>query len=383
MKIAFAHDVFPAGGAEMVTLKIADSLPDFDFFVLCNRFVEKNLVGTHPNITYLHTGPIGTYDRRDDIIRHIKEHQIDILIMISECVRGAELIKEQTECSMVVVCHGEPFWQKDYFAPRDKRRWWGRIIGSKGVDFIYENMGLAVKKAIGKTMKDLQICDKYICLCEEYCRIIRERIIDSTLAGKLGFIYNSQAVPEKINYEKERIVLFCGRIDNLSKRVDLLIDIWKKCQDRMEGWRLVIAGDGPDREAMERYAADSGLKNYEFKGHCNNTQALYDRASILALTSATEGWPLALTEAKANGVIPVAFDCSAGVRTILSSTIGDGFLIDCFDTQKFADTLTGISKMDGNRLADIRRALVEDIRKFSPESVALEWKSLFLFMKRR
>src|SRR5574344_1130515 len=139
MKIAFAHDVFPAGGAEMVTLKIADSLPDFDFFVLCNRFVEKNLIGSHPNISFLHTGPIGSFDRRDDIIRHIKEHHIDILVMISECVRGAELIKTETECSLVVVCHGEPFWQKDYFAPRDKRRWWGRIIGSKGVDFIYEN----------------------------------------------------------------------------------------------------------------------------------------------------------------------------------------------------------------------------------------------------
>jgi glycosyltransferase involved in cell wall biosynthesis len=41
-----------------------------------------------------------------------------------------------------------------------------------------------------------------------------------------------------------KVLLFAGRFDLRQKRVDLLLDAWAR--HRVEGWQLVLAGDGPD-----------------------------------------------------------------------------------------------------------------------------------------
>lgn len=40
------------------------------------------------------------------------------------------------------------------------------------------------------------------------------------------------------------VVAYCGRIDLRQKRLDLLLDAWEQAD--LEGWSLVLAGDGPD-----------------------------------------------------------------------------------------------------------------------------------------
>jgi glycosyltransferase involved in cell wall biosynthesis len=83
--------------------------------------------------------------------------------------------------------------------------------------------------------------------------------------------------------------------------------IWGKVQDRMPEWRLVLAGDGYDLQMTKDMAVEMNLRNVEFVGFQDDMTPFYRKASILGLTSQTEGWGLCLTEAKANGVIPVAF----------------------------------------------------------------------------
>jgi glycosyltransferase involved in cell wall biosynthesis len=124
-------------------------------------------------------------------------------------------------------------------------------------------------------------------------------------------------------------------------------------------------------------AVELGLERVFFEGMQNNISEYYDRASVVAMTSETEGWPLALSEAQAYGCIGVAFGCTAGVSEILGPDGECGFIIPPFDEEMFAETLVKISVMSDDEQMRIRRNAVEKRRKYAPEVIAEKWKSLF------
>ena len=104
---------------------------------------------------------------------------------------------------------------------------------------------------------------------------------------------------------------------------------------------------------------------------------LYRKASILCLTSQTEGWGLCLTEAQANGVIPIAFGCTGGIREILSPDGVNGFIIKPFDEDNYAAVLKDIAKMDEKERMALRHNAVNHVKKFSLSETAKKWDSLF------
>lgn len=55
-----------------------------------------------------------------------------------------------------------------------------------------------------------------------------------------------------LGLSSERHLLCLARFDLRQKRHDLLLEAWRAA--RPEGWRLVLAGDGPDRAKVERMA---------------------------------------------------------------------------------------------------------------------------------
>jgi glycosyltransferase involved in cell wall biosynthesis len=70
--------------------------------------------------------------------------------------------------------------------------------------------------------------------------------------------------------------------------------------------RLVIAGDGPQRAALERLAGELGLAGrVHFTGHLDDPAVAYRGLDAFALSSDTEQMPLSVIEAMAAG-LPVA-----------------------------------------------------------------------------
>jgi colanic acid/amylovoran biosynthesis glycosyltransferase len=70
-----------------------------------------------------------------------------------------------------------------------------------------------------------------------------------------------------------------------------------------------IAGDGPERKHLERLISSYGLSDrVRLLGHARReeTNALYDRADLIVITSRSEGIPLVLMEAMARGKIVLA-----------------------------------------------------------------------------
>ena len=82
--------------------------------------------------------------------------------------------------------------------------------------------------------------------------------------------------------------------------------------------RLVILGDGPERESLMNLAERLMVSEYvDFPGFKVNPFAYMSRASVFALPSRYEGFPNVLIQAMACGTPVVSTDCRSGPREIL------------------------------------------------------------------
>ena len=91
-------------------------------------------------------------------------------------------------------------------------------------------------------------------------------------------------------------------------------------------WRLVLAGDGPNRDSLEQLASELGLQErVEFAGDRNDIPLLLARSDLFVLPSKWEGLPLSILEAMRAGLPVIASDVGGVSETV---THGDnGFLV--------------------------------------------------------
>jgi N-acetylgalactosamine-N,N'-diacetylbacillosaminyl-diphospho-undecaprenol 4-alpha-N-acetylgalactosaminyltransferase len=113
----------------------------------------------------------------------------------------------------------------------------------------------------------------------------------------------------------EPYVIAMGRLVK-NKNFALLIDAF--AQSGLRG-KLVILGDGPEREALIRKAIDLGLGDRVLMpGFAKNPFTLLRRADVFVLPSSAEGFPNSLLEAMAVGVPVISTNCASGPSEILA-----------------------------------------------------------------
>lgn len=179
---------------------------------------------------------------------------------------------------------------------------------------------------------------------------------------------------ENISFdEKKRVVLFVGRLELESKRIDRLLDIWKNIEKR-EGWVLKIVGDGPCRKDLEKKMAAENIDNVIFAGQQSDIVSLYKEASVIALTSSYEGQPLCFLEGVQFGAIPMAFDVSIGIREIVEP-ISDNLLIPSFNLDGYCSELEKIIN-DNNYRRDLLEKTLIQSKNYSLERVGKMWDKL-------
>ncbi|MFE5324937.1 glycosyltransferase family 4 protein [Embleya sp. NPDC056575] len=113
----------------------------------------------------------------------------------------------------------------------------------------------------------------------------------------------------------EPLFVAVGRLVDY-KRIDLLLRLWEQVRP-VTGGRLVIVGDGPERDRL-RAVAGPGVR---FTGWVSETEKhrLLCAAWLLLHPSQVEGWGLVVTEAAARGTPAVGFDIPG-----LRDSIDDG-----------------------------------------------------------
>ncbi len=116
-------------------------------------------------------------------------------------------------------------------------------------------------------------------------------------------------------------VLYVGRLSE-SKNVHVLLSAVAALRSKGISLRCDIVGDGPQRAALEKQARKLGLSDLVlFAGGVDFDQALdfYEHNDILVLASESEGWPKAIAEAMAFGLVCIGSD-----RGLVPEMLGEG-----------------------------------------------------------
>ncbi len=185
------------------------------------------------------------------------------------------------------------------------------------------------------------------------------------------------AAPQAHAPDSRPVVLYAGRL-RTRKAVAVLIEAFARLE-RPPAARLVIAGDGEQRPALEAQAAAAGLAEaVEFAGAVPHhaMAALYRRADVFCLPSLYEGFPLAILEAMAAGLPVIASRVAGNPEAVEHGA--SGLLVEPEDAAGLAAALGELLADPDRRrqMGEAARLRVE--REFSIERVSAAYRRLWL-----
>ncbi|MEG1585354.1 MAG: glycosyltransferase [Bacteroidales bacterium] len=380
-KIAFIHINFPCGGAEKITTHISDELVKIGYQIyLFAEKIEADKLCLKDKSIILQQTPTSVYSREsaDFIIDQINKNQIDLFICPGLVLNYLPRIRKETNCKVVYSHHSMPFWEitakitaGEHASHKSlgKRIEWLLFRAPK-----YKLPHYLKKKVYNSYKLRYDEVDSYTVLCEAYAQEICRKIGIERGKSKITVLTNPIMNPPTEIKEKKKQLVFVGRLTFADKRVDRLLYIWQKLYQQHPDWSLLIYGDGEEKENLIRLSQQLNLKRVEFMGYQTNTTQIYEHASVLCMTSSYEGWPLVLTEAQAHGVIPIAFNCCAGIEEIISPDNKYGFLIKPFDTAEYVKALQSIMS-DPALLKSMQSRVIESANRYTVEQVTKQWLS--------
>lgn len=140
--------------------------------------------------------------------------------------------------------------------------------------------------------------------------------------------------------DDEVLCLFSGRLVP-TKRVDFILRALGKVGAAAPKIRVVIVGDGPERQRLEDLSRTLGVDgNVLFLGYRKDIEDVVAGCDLALLASRSEGTPLFLIEASAAGR-PTVATAVDGVPDIV--THASGILVDMADLDEFADGIVRLA----------------------------------------
>jgi glycosyltransferase involved in cell wall biosynthesis len=171
-----------------------------------------------------------------------------------------------------------------------------------------------------------------------------------------------------------KVILAAGRL-KYQKGFDLLVEAFAGACERHPGWTLRICGHGHLRERLQQQIDAAGIAGrVELPGPTDDVPGEMARASIYALSSRFEGFPLVLLEAMSKGMAVAAFDCPTGPGDIIEDH-RNGLLVPAQD-------VAGLSRALDELMADAElrrrcaRAALETVREYSVSRIGARWDAV-------
>lgn len=198
------------------------------------------------------------------------------------------------------------------------------------------------------------------------CNTVKQTIIDefSISDKKVPVVKNGVDIKKfkKIYIDHKEIQIISVGTLYAIKNHQLLISAFSKLYKQYNNIKLVILGDGNQREVLEKKIDYLGIKSaVSMPGIKNNVADFLQESDIYVSTSLTEGLPLSILEAMACGLPVIATDAGGTVDIVKNGK--NGIIIH---------------KNNEDELCDALKILIDDLdkrRKFSEKSrsIAEDW----------
>ena len=197
-----------------------------------------------------------------------------------------------------------------------------------------------------------------------------------------GDLANIEVIPNARTFNPEHTVpldtkrvVAIGRF-TYQKGFERLIEAWNMICRKHPEWHLDIVGDGEERTRLQTL-----IDSYEIGDSTtlcppsNDMDAVYNNASIIALSSRYEGLPMILLEAQAYGLPIVTFDCKCGPSDVVTNGV-DGYLVAEGDCNALSQKLSMVMDNENLRLQMGKEARKNSCR-YSEENIMSKWDRLF------
>lgn len=381
MNLLFYLERYPAyGGIESVTTVIANymicQVDSISIYSILQQNVEElsQLLDKKIELYYAKHKVIQKSDINIEQLKNIiNKKNIDTIVYQDSYAAIEDNVLEAIKglgVRLIVVEHNTPDYALKLFANKKRQYMFKQKIWFY---LHYIELYNRVKElSAQRHLKLLNNSDYYVLLSSKYCDIFNNLVKIDT-KEKVLCINNplTKAIPDYIDWnQKEKICLFCARF-SAQKGLNHLMSIWKNVEKYVSDWRLVLVGDGEEREYVEKYIETYKLRNVILEGYRSDTEIYYRKASIICMTSIFEGWGLVLTEAMCYGCVPIVFDSYAAASDIINDG-ENGFLIPPFRRKRYEKKL--ISMMTN---LDIRKKMATkaylSCKKYAIDYIGEEW----------
>jgi glycosyltransferase involved in cell wall biosynthesis len=193
-------------------------------------------------------------------------------------------------------------------------------------------------------------------------------------------LVRARASAEHKKFSGNLRVLYVGRLYE-GKNVEVLIEALGELKRQRITTGCDLVGDGPLRQALEAQVDALGLRDtVRFVGAVDFEQVLnaYEQSDVLVLASESEGWPKALAEAMAFGLVCIGSD-----RGLMPWMLGEGrgITVAPGDAEGLAQALRSVAASGPMcREMSVRAALwaqsysLEGLREALRELFASHWR---------
>ncbi|MCU8055571.1 glycosyltransferase [Shewanella sp. SM34] len=260
-----------------------------------------------------------------------------------------------------------------------------------------KNLSFIKKNAFNIFMFFFRFADFVIFLTKDVSEKYEELLKDSNFTVKCAVRYipnsysplctsfNSNDIDKfriSYNLDESQFLLFSGRL-SYEKNVDFIIKSYRRYIDCGGKKKLLIAGDGPERNNLIFLTKSLLLSEYVvFLGNIDNIELVYSISDTLILASNHEGFGMVLLEAIDFGLHIISSNCPSGPSTIFDMDVD--IILDTFyenelgyllpipnenNINLYADTilrLDSCSQLD----SDIRYKVLS---QFSLQSISNYW----------
>jgi phosphatidylinositol alpha-mannosyltransferase len=176
-------------------------------------------------------------------------------------------------------------------------------------------------------------------------------------------------------------LLFVGRIEE-RKGLIYLLKSFLILKRKYQNLRLIVAGDGPEREKCENFVRENNLKDVIFLGKVEKElPSLYTTCDIFCAPSIFgESFGLVILEAMASGKPVVGF-ANQGYKELMKGKKGEKFLAKPKDFRDLAQKIEVLIKNEKLR-NDLGKWGEKEAQKYSWEKIAEKILDFYQFCKK-
>ena len=189
-----------------------------------------------------------------------------------------------------------------------------------------------------------------------------------------------QLPPQVSNLETKQVISV-GRLDRNKNFRDQIL-AWKIVQAKHPDWKLMIYGEGEERENLQKMIEKENLIDKVFLcGVSDDIYTKYLNSSMLLFTSRAEGFGMVLIEGMSLGLPCISYDSPCGPSEIIKSN-NNGYLLDMDDWKGLADKILFLIDNPGIRKQMGRNARIT-AQMYTQSMVMPHWIELFKKMKNK